>query len=178
MFTQPAVDGTVVVSVGDSTQMLAGLPVQANTGNWYLVEGDPPSSTTVLLRNPGASVGFPSGIGTNSAPGTVFSNFGMKLTHRGRDGRVGATGATGGNGPTGPTGPVGSNGPTGPTGPSGLMGTEVMLLSGNPNSQPITYGAIGSVVMDHSDSGHVKVWQKQEDASWLTVFALTRYALP
>ena len=156
--------------------MVAGLPLQASTGNWYLITAVP-SPTSVTLRNPGPFSGFPAGVG-NSSPGTVFSDLGMYLTHRGRDGRGGPTGPTGSVGPTGPTGGVGSTGPTGPTGPSGLTGTEMHLMSSDPNEGSPSFGAVGSVVFDDSESDHVKVWQKEPDASWTLKYALAKYVAP
>lgn len=117
-FTQPAVSGTVSVTVAATAWMAVGMVVYVATGGYYSVSSIT-SGTVVVLENLGYT--------GNAAPAAVI-NSGSSVGPGGLEGAAGPTGPTGPTGPagspgaTGPTGTPGSTGPTGLTGPTGPSG--------------------------------------------------------
>lgn len=105
-FTQPAVGSLVTLTLDNADWVVLGAPIQAGgtPGNWYIVASNP-IGNQIIVRNPGAADGYPTGIATNSAPGTVISA-GTTVGCRGRDGLAGAAGAAGATGATGTSGTV------------------------------------------------------------------------
>lgn len=101
-FVQPAIGQTVLVTVNNSQWLGQGVPVHlgGNPGNWYIVSAA--AGIGVVLRNPGVNDGYPFGISSNAAPGTVVTD--TLLTARGKDGHDGQDG-TSVVGPVGPVGP-------------------------------------------------------------------------
>ena len=105
-FTQPAVGGLATATLDNADWVVLGMPIQfgGSPGNWYIAASNP-IGNQVILRNPGAADGYPTGIATNSAPATVIGS-GTTVGCRGRDGLAGAAGAAGATGATGTSGTV------------------------------------------------------------------------
>lgn len=152
--------------------LINSLPIQVENGNWYLVDGAPPSNTSVRIKNPGPGEGYPGGIPSNSLPGTNFSGSATLVTHRGRDGRPGPAGTTGPSGGVGPTGPGGGTGPVGPTGPAGMNANSAFQVNGDPNAMPPSFGNIGDSAFNYSDPNNVKVHQKVSGKDWNVLYSL------
>lgn len=112
-FTQPAVNSTVSVVMGNTAWMAVGAVVVVATGGYYSVTSIT-NATTAVLQNLGYT--------GNAAPTTVIAS-GSLATAGGLEGVVGPTGPTGTTGPTGSPGPTGTTGPPGPTGPPGGAST-------------------------------------------------------
>jgi len=98
-FSQPAVNGTVTVTMGNTTWMPQGSIVYIVGGGYYEVQQVLNSTQAILLNT---------GYTGNAAQGTVV-NTGSLVSAGGVAGASGAAGATGPVGPAGPNGTAGVN---------------------------------------------------------------------
>jgi hypothetical protein len=92
-FTMPAVGSTASATFAENSWVTIGLPVQFGPDTWLICASNPLGAGSVILRNPGAADGYPTGISYNAAPGATFGA-GTTVTARGRDGLRGPAGAT------------------------------------------------------------------------------------
>ena len=131
-FVQPAVGQTVLVILDNADWLSLNMPVHlgGTPGNWYFVSAI--QASFVLLRNPGAADGYPTGIASNAAPGTTIVD--TFLTARGRDGKDGINGAVGPIGPVGPLGPGVGVVNLVPSTPPASGGAELVLVVDSPSA--------------------------------------------
>ena len=93
-FTMPAVGASDTAFFANNEWVNIGLPIQFGPTTWLICASNPNvPGGAVILRNPGASDGYPTGISYNAAAGSTFGA-GTLVTCRGRDGLQGPAGGT------------------------------------------------------------------------------------
>ena len=149
---QPAIGQTVVAFCLNTDWLSLNVPVHLGgaPGNWYFIEQV--QQGVVLLRNPGPADGYPTGIATNSPPGTAIHD--TLLTSRGRDGIKGVDG-------------ISITGPVGPQAPSPIA------VIGVPSNTPSSTDATLVLATDNSTTPTWVRWYSWNGSAWVIAADVT-----